>query len=522
MALRNAKPLKLEPKTLSDSLDGTNIPKGSMSVLTNLVQIDTSPGGFECRPGAISLVNFNSSPIGFIQGYIIINGVVYGMYSDLGGSNKGIPFAYNLSSNAFVAISGTAGNIPPAQSATAGLVYSFDLISTKIIVCGPGFGSLGGGYFGVIDITTPTSPAWSVGTTAGNGLPSAPTIVKNFNNRAYFVCANLLYFSDVLVPTTITAATQFLTLGDTSTIIQLGTLPLSTTAGGSVSGLIAFKGNIIYQITGDLALSDLVLAPISVGVGTISALSVCNTPEGLAFIANDGLRFVNLIGTITPPIGADGTGISQVFINNPNPNTICCAFNVDILRISVLRNPLGGGYNDTEYWYDFSRKTWTGPHYSNASNITSSIYMQPYLTTFITASFINLSSNYSGLFQSDVVQRSSSVYTENSTQLTFSWQTSLLPDTELMSENCIIETSLMMTFGGTGTSVTVSFLDENQNVLDSITISSTGANLQQVRIPWTVPLVFKQGYVKVTGNSFGNFQIENLYLKYQPLGYLMQ
>ena len=44
---------------------------------------------------------------------------------------------------------------------------------------------------------------------------------------------------------------------------------------------------------------------------------------------------------------------------------------------------------------------------------------------------------------------------------------------------------------------------------------------RQYTLPWTAPIVFKQMSILAVGASQGGFAIGNLYLKYQPLGYLL-
>lgn len=525
MPLRNAKPLIIRPKGVCDALDGTNAFKGAMSSLSNLIPDVTTTDLFVPRPAAVELVNLAAGDIsGFVSTFLIIGNVVYGMGATGGGlAGFDIPFTYNIATNTTSIPTGAnGGNIPSSPPPTGNWVPpTMDLIGTKIIVAHSGFSGTGSNFFGVIDITNPAAPTWTSANTAVNALPSVPTVVKNFNNRAYFACGNEAFFSDVLDPVTMTNSTQFLTLGDTTPIVAYGTLPLNTTAGGVVASLIAFKNTIIYQIAGDLALMDLTLAAIPSGVGTYAPLSLANTPEGLAFISPDGLRMVNLLGNVTQPIGANGEGISVPFITALVPSRISAAYNVDVLRISV---------GTVEYWYHTTRKAWTGPHTFPASLIGG------YQDSFVLAPLNVLFS----LWQSDIIVNIDSVYVENSVDLQFDYQTVLLPDTNLMSENCIVETTIMLAFQSGAGNISASFLNENQNTLNSVNITGGGTptiwgnfiwgqvnwlgtlfNLQQLQIPWTIPIVFKQGYVNISGASFFGFKIGNLYLKYQPLGYLI-
>lgn len=524
MALRNAKPITIRPKGVSDALDGTNSFKGAMLSLSNLIPDITTQDLFVPRPASIELTDLDDADgNGFISSYIIIGNIVYGMVASQTYPTFDVPFAYDIENDSFITVSGIASdNIPSSPPATGTWTPPFmDLISTDIIVAHAGFDGTGTNFFGVIDISSPASPAWSSSNTGTNGLPSVPTVVKNFNNRAYFACGNYLYFSDVLVPTTMTNATNFLVLGDTTPIVALANLALNTLLGGASSSLIAFKNALPYQVTGDLALNDLTLAPVPAGVGTYAPLSVANTPKGIAFIAPDGLRMIDLIGNVTDPIGADGDGVSVPFITANVPSRISAAYNVDTLRISD---------GTSEYWFNVNRKAWTGPHTFPASLIAG------YMESFILAP-IGVTNS---LWQSDILVNSTSIYTENDVDLQFEYQTCLMPDTDLMAANSVIESAVTVAFQITQGSIYVSFLDENQSVINTINIMQGGSttvwdaftwgsdpwlgstfDLQQIRIPWTIPIVFKQGYVRITGPSFFGFKIGNLYLKYQPLGYLL-
>lgn len=44
---------------------------------------------------------------------------------------------------------------------------------------------------------------------------------------------------------------------------------------------------------------------------------------------------------------------------------------------------------------------------------------------------------------------------------------------------------------------------------------------QQIRIPWNQPEVFKQMSIKITGTCVSGMKFGNLYLGFQPQGYLL-
>lgn len=376
---------------------------------------------------------------------------------------------------------------------------------------------------------TPGDPLWVAGNTSGFPLPSVPTFVKNFNNRAYYACGNMNYYSDVLVPTNMTNAGQALTVGDTTPITSMGTLPFNTLSGGVVQALVVFKDDDLFQIQGDAALSNLTLNDMDVGVGTAAPLSVVSTPNGLSFIANDGLRFVGLTGNVTQPTGEDGQGISYPFISALHPSRISACYNADTLRISV-QNGAAPQSPFQDWWLNMTTNAWSGPH-TFPSNIC-----QRWRNTFVTVP----QSAPAGLWQSNSIPNVEDTYTENGIALSWDYQTVLLPDNELMAVNSIIESSIGFGLYISGQSLTFVALNEGGQVLDQVVINETGiatlwggfvwgeANwggvylpYQQHRIPWSIPLVANQMSVQVNGFSAAGFKIGNLFLRYRPLGYMV-
>lgn len=519
----------IKPKGTSDALDGTDVAKGLMSSLSNLIPDPTTQDLFIPRPAASQITSFAGfNTPGFISCLFVLGNTAYGLIASNRNPGHDEPFAYDLINNTFIVVTGTINNntTPVSLDSFVGDAWvppTMDLISTKIMVTSPGFTSATGNFFGWIDVANPAIPVWHAGNTATNLLPSVPTVVKNFNNRAYFACGNSAYFSDVLAPTTITNANQFLVLGDTTPIVAFSGLPLNSTAGGVVQGLIAFKNTILYQITGDLALMNLVLNAIPSSVGTYAPLSVCSTPEGIAFISPDGLRLVNLIGNVTPPIGVNGEGVSTPFINASVPSRIVATYNVDTLRISV---------GSSEYWYNTSRKAWTGPHTFPASFIVP--YQQSFIMTGVSINAI--------LWKSDIIVNGMSNYIENGTQMIFDYATTLLPSTGIMAENALIETTIGVAFQSGAGQLTITMQNEDGGIINQVLINApTGTGtfwdqflwdqadwdasafgLKQIFIPWSAPVVFDQAIFGITGNSVSGLKIGNLFMRYQPLGYLTQ
>ena len=199
------------------------------------------------------------------------------------------------------------------------------------------------------------------------------------------------------------------------------------------------------------------------GAGTLAPLTICSTPEGTAFIAPDGMRIVDLMGNIHDPIGAHGDGVSLPFINAINPSRMCAAFNQNIYRVSV-KNGDSPVQAVQEYWYDFALKTWSGPHTFPASVIV------PYQGTTDHGFVFFGSGIANALWASQVIPDITSSYVENGAQLTWSWQTSLLPDNMDVSMNAMLETLMSLALP-VQSQVTAVATDEIGDILGQVTVN---------------------------------------------------
>ncbi len=391
--------------------------------------------------------------------------------------------------------------------------------------------SISGGTF--------ASPVWGAGNTNVNPLKAVPYWVAQFNGRAWYAVNNGVQYSDSLLPLNTSLATQILTLGDQTNVTCLAGTPLTNiTTGGVIQALVAFKDDeIMYQITGDQATNNLAINSYNVNVGTTAPNSVTSSPLGLSFVASDGLRVLDASGRISDPVGVAGAGVNVPFVNALTPTRITSAFNENTLRVSV-QNGLNAGTPVQEFWLNFNEKTWSGPHTFPAQQIEPfSLSVGSYAgQTFVTAGYgINAS-----LWMSGINPVASSSYVENGNQLTWAYQTVLLPDTEEMAQNRMGQSVIAMAMPS-GQTISLSFVNEVGTVLNQVTISVPGAGpavwgsftwgaavwgavtgfFRQYNIPWTAPIIFKQGSLIVVGASQGGMKLGNLYLKYQPLGYLL-
>ena len=312
------------------------------------------------------------------------------------------------------------------------------------------------------------APTYGSGQTNTVPLAAVPTAVSQYNGRAWYAVNNTIQFSDALNPLQISLASQAVTCGDTTAINALQGLPLGNMIqGGVVQSLIAFKGDAIYyQVTGDTVTSDLRVNAVTGSVGTLAPNSVVATPKGLAYIAPDGLRFIDpSTGLSSDPVGVYGSGISLPFLYAVNPSRIAGAFDKNLLRFSV-QNGAKDGQPFEEYWYDLVLRAWSGPHSFPAALIA------PYHVSV--NNFVLFAHGINGkLWSSKVQVGPTSTYTENGVAMSWAWQPTLLPDNGQMSANQVVEMIAGLTLPATQT-MTILALDESGNTIDSIAFSGNG------------------------------------------------
>lgn len=553
---RNSHPIPWRPRGLSDTLDASDSFKGAMASLQNLIPDPTTRGVWQCRPASQQLTNFTNNSAfssgfstgfeigfgigiggtGFISAFKVLGNFAYGMIATNRNPGQDEPFCYNLLAGTFVAISGvTAGNTPASPNTTGAWVPpTMALIGALLIVTHPGFNGAGNGYIGILNVGNPAAPAWSSGNVGpGIAFSVPPIAVAQFNGRAYYI-ENVpaqpgVIFSDALAATTVTNANQVLTFGDNVALTAFGSLALFNQLGGIVQSLMVFKGvTNIFQITGDSALMTLAVNALNITTGTLAPNSVVSTPQGLAFVAPDGVRLIDFDAKIEDPLGLDGMGVAAPFIYSVVPSRIAAACSGNILRIST-QNGLASGSPNQEFWYDFARGIWSGPHTFPASLI------QPYSNTFVEAPIGVMAA----LWRSDPVQSGTSTYVENGQQLTWNATCAMLPDTDQMTENAMTEATLDLALSATIPNINVYALDQNGQVLNSVQITTPGGAtiwgsftwgaapwggapnaLAPRQLPWTKPVVFTRIQLQAVGQSSAGVKVGTYHLRYQILRYL--
>ena len=537
---RNSKPINWRIAGVSDALDASMCFPGSMQALVNLIPDPSTRGVWACRPASTLLGNLVLTPnTGDTISVMKISGnILYGMVKQTTGALAGfdVPFAFNLTTNVQVAVTGTISTttVPASQPTTgAWIPPQMDLIGVKMMVAHPGFGA-GGNFVGWFDITNPLAPVWNAGQLTGGFItfPVPPIAVKQFFNRAYYIVnavgAPAVIFSDALNATNCTNANQILTFGDSTALTALGALPLTNQLGGIVQSLMVFKNTSnIFQISGDPGLNNLFVNALNVATGTLAPNSICSTPKGLVFMAPDGMRLIDFSGIVQDPIGYQGQGVTVPFVFSSQPTRVDAACNGNLLRVST-QNGLPPSQPQQDWWYDFAKGIWTGPHTFPAA------LALPYQQTFIIAPIGVVNS----LWQSNFIQYPSSLFTENGVAMQWAAQTSLLPDTDMLTNNTITEGSVDMALPGTNTSVGITFNNQNNSPINSVAIMpiATGApaiwgtsvwgafnwgggilaSITPYQLPWSTVITFVRGSLLINSNSNLGFKLSTIHLRYQP------
>jgi hypothetical protein len=386
---------------------------------------------------------------------------------------------------------------------------------------------------------TPTNPLWGAGDTDRYNLPSKPVGVcqSAYGEAVYALGLNGVVISDPLFPCRVSNTPNFQALttndglGITAVYPLMLSAPLVTT--GIIQAVIAFEGVAkMQQITGTPSLSTLSMNALPVATGTASPLAIGACELGTFFASPEGIRVVQFTGQISPPIGDAGQGITQPFIYSGVPSRVCGAANSHTLRFAV-QNAAAQNAPWQDWWWDIGRKIWIGP----MSMIPSLI--QPWSGPDQENTFVITPQGITGqIWRADPVPATTSAYVENSAQLMWAYQPTALPDTGRLAMYTLVEMAVMAAWTGAAaqaTAVDVSnALATTTRVPVTPVASSTiwgsfiwgaakwgagATNPQQWPIYWTIPLLFKQLLLNISGNSGTGLLLGNIYMKYQELGY---
>jgi len=541
MPIEQSQPVRFTPRGLADAFDATDVFAGACRKLTNLVFDQSNPEIVIPRPGVLALTSFAGfTTPGFVSLHVTIGQYVYGMVATGLTAGKDQPFCYDLKAGAFITVSGcTAGNAEnrPTSPATSGdwVPPTLAVIGAKVIITHPGYSGAAGVFFGVIDVSNPAAPSYTTANTATNLLPTVPTGVANLNNRAYFICGNRIYYSDVLVPTNMAGAGQSLTLGDPSVILALSGLPVTTSSGGVISALLAFKGTQIWQINGDAASTSnpIQLNYLSLNIGCASPRTITPTPSGTFFVGPDACYKIDYNGLVEVVANGDaGTpDIRQPFGYITTPTRASASFAGNIYRVCV-QTIIDGVAGTFDYWFDKRKQRWNGPHtftYDCASSVG---------TYFILSS----AASPAKLFSSAGFPSTSSLYTDDGTVYNIDMLSATYPKTDEMAMKQMVESTIELSSVGVGASYGITASDDKGNYLSSTNVQSDqvgtvwGSNtwgdgsrwqtgsLSRPRtysLAWPFPLVFNKFALEVSSPAAKGQSIGTFYGRFQKLNYTL-
>jgi hypothetical protein len=284
-----------------------------MSSLSNLIPDPSTADVWVCRPAAVSKHVFGgfSSP-GFQSGMLVVGDIEYGMIASARNAGKDEPYAYNLSTGAFLTVSGIINGNTPTSPATSGdwVPPILAQVGNRIVVCHPGFpgGATKFGWFDVSGFTSLPVGNSTIGSAVITGNPSISGIQPGMTITSTSFAAGTTVVSTATVSVTLTGNTHSSTLLDNLPNITNLAIGQTVTGQGIPSGttIAAFPGGGTSVTLSQAATSTLAGISVSFGGATITA----STNAG----ANTtGVNFALAGGTKTAPQwGAGDTNINNL------------------------------------------------------------------------------------------------------------------------------------------------------------------------------------------------------------------
>jgi hypothetical protein len=306
-------------------------------------------------------------------------------------------------------------------------------------------------------------------------------------------------------------------------------LPLYTTTGGVLAALVIFKQNTIWQLTGDIATSNLQINQLSGSIGTQAPRSVASSPYGIYFMAADGVRNITLAGAVSEP----DNNIALPFINALYPSRVAGTYSADIYRLCV-QNSIVAGTPFQDYYYHAKYDEWSGPHTFRVDHAI--VYLNDFLVVNNSAS--------ASIWQSFSAQGRNSTgntFIENGVQLTWSFISSPMTDLKNLYANCAVRTTLDIDQPATGDIFTFQAIDAFNGVLATAFIrmgtnlaiwgtfnwgaslwGAVQSGLSPITIPWSNPIIFDKLIFCASGNSSLTLRLGSIFVGYERLRYSKQ
>lgn len=172
--------VSIRPSGVTDAIDGSNAPSGSMLQLKDLIPNPTTRYTFVPRPAALQTTNFSgfSTPA---QGeaLLVVGTRAYGFIASARFAGKSEPFCYDLVNGDFIALANVlAANCPTTQPTTGDWVPPTvaAVTNSRIIFTHPGYNFAGGYAIGWIDISD-----FSINTLLGN-VVNGSKVIQSIND----------------------------------------------------------------------------------------------------------------------------------------------------------------------------------------------------------------------------------------------------------------------------------------------------------------------------------------------------
>lgn len=535
MPLRNSRPYTHRPSGCVDAIDGSNAPKGAMTMLQNLVRSPSTRGMWVPRPAAVELTAFAgiSSP-GFVSSLCVVGDIAYGTIASARNAGYDEPFAYNIETNTFLTVAGvTSGNVPVSPPASGDWTPPvLAQIGTRIIVCHPGFpgGSVKFGWFDISGFTVSTTGTTGAGsptisavsstlgiqpgmTISGSGVPSGATVLSTTSSTVTMSANATASGSPTLAFGGGTPGAPLWGSGDTNLnplpSVPLGVAQLNGRAyfACGVNG-VPFSDSLVpcqrtnatQALMPGNGLAVTAIAPSNLAIpltgGVVLGLVAFQGAAAMQQITGDeatnnlsmqGLPYAT--GTLAP-LSLTPTANGLMFISPTGLRAVNTA--------GQVTEPIGAGGDGIVLPFINALHPSRIAMVANADVVRIAVinggmaespqqewwydlvgknwsgphtFAHSLIQAWRSTFVKTVSSPASALFQSDSVPNINSTYEENGAALTFQSQTVLLPDTEAMAENCCNEATLAMQIPASA-SIVVTVADESGARLDQVTITA--------------------------------------------------
>lgn len=305
MPLRRNIPLLFMPRSLTDAVDSTPVRPGAMLALSNLIPDPSTDSVFIARPAAIEKTDFTGVGItpGNVSALLVVGDTAYGMIGDL-ASGKDYPFAFDIPTSSFYAISGVAGSVLPTSQPTTGnwTPPIMAQVGSRIIVVHPGFPG-GAVKFGWIDISSANVSFTGNITSGSHTITGNPPIIGISPGFA-------LSAAGIPVGTTVVSTAYFNltttcdTANGSTTLSNFATL-IGVVVGQSIAGTGILPGTTITSVGGTSVTISQAATATATGV-TVQIAGASITMSHNATASTNNLTIIAFGGIPTNPQWGSG------------------------------------------------------------------------------------------------------------------------------------------------------------------------------------------------------------------------